>query len=131
MTKQQLEILEHALGVNQYGQGPMYRNDYCAGGDDVEVCKELIAMGYMIQHKTTDWLPYFNCSVTREGKKAVIEESPKPPKKTRSQLRMEEYRSFSDCYDCTFREFLDIQKTDWYKDMKNGTARASIFGDYI
>ncbi len=38
MTPRQLEILQHALGVDKYGQGDMYRNHFCAGGDDEAVC---------------------------------------------------------------------------------------------
>ena len=34
MTKRQLEILQHSLGVDQYGRGPQFRNHYCAGSDD-------------------------------------------------------------------------------------------------
>jgi hypothetical protein len=87
MTERQLEILQHTLGLDKYGQGPMYRNHFCAGGSDEEVCRELVALGYMVQHETTKWLPYFNCSVTDAGKEAVKRESPKPPKLTRSQKR--------------------------------------------
>lgn len=92
-TPRQLEILQHALGLDKYGQGRMYRNHFCAGGDDEQVCRELIALGYMQQHRTTEMLPYFNCSVTEVGKQAVARESPKPPKMTRSQKR---YQAFLD-----------------------------------
>ena len=91
MTSKQLEILQHSLGLDQYGQGNMYRNHFCAGEDDEAVCHELVALGYMQQHPATKWLPYFNCSVTEEGKQAVRRESPKPPKLTRSQKRYQEF----------------------------------------
>lgn len=91
LTKEQLHILQHSLGVDEYGQGPMYRNQFCAGGDDERICRELIVMGYMQQHQTTDWLPYFNCSVTTEGRAAARRESPKPPLLTRSQRRYREF----------------------------------------
>ena len=91
MTARQLEILQHGLGVDRYGQGPQYRNHFCAGGDDEATCRELVALGYMQQHRTTDWLPYFNCSVTEAGKLAVAQESPKPPKLSRSQRRYREW----------------------------------------
>ena len=92
MTPRQIEILQHALGLDQYGQGNMYRNHFCAGGDDESVCRELVAMGYMEQF-TREWLPYFNCLVTDAGKAAVKRESPSPPKLTRGQKR---YRAFLD-----------------------------------
>lgn len=104
MTAKQLEILQHALGVDQYGRGRMYRNHFCAGGDDEAVCRELVAMGYMCQHATTDVFPYFNCSVTDAGKRAMREASPKPPKLTRAQRR---YRAFLDSdTDLSFLEWL-------------------------
>ncbi|CAM5998730.1 unnamed protein product [Sphagnum balticum] len=123
MIPRQLEILQHALGVDKYGLTPkgftLYtRNRFCAGVADEPDCRELVAIGYMVQHETTDWLPYFNCSVTTEGMKAMHKASPAPPKVSRSAKRFEEYKSFSDAFDCTFRQWLDIRQTDWYKDMK-------------
>jgi hypothetical protein len=132
MTPRQLEIIQHTLGCDQYGKTahrdvpahpdyfPYHRNHFCAGASDEPDCRALVEIGYMQQHETTEWLPYFNCSVTKAGIEAMRRESPAPPKKTRSQLRFEEYRNFSDAYDCSFREFLRISKTDWYKDLKAG-----------
>jgi hypothetical protein len=91
MTPKQLEILQHSLGVDEYGQGEQYRNHFCAGEDDADTCRELIAVGYMAQHETTPWLPYFNCFVTAKGVAAMRAASPAPPKLTRSQKR---YRQF-------------------------------------
>ena len=91
MTERQLEILQHSLGLDQYGQGQMYRNHFCAGGSDEETCRELVALGYMVQHETTKWLPYFNCSVTDAGKEAIKRESPRAPRLSRGQKR---YRAF-------------------------------------
>jgi hypothetical protein len=47
----------------------------------------------MKQHLTTEVFPYFNCSVTEDGKRAMLAASPNPPKLTRSQRR---YREFLD-----------------------------------
>lgn len=91
MTAKQLEILQHALGVDHFGQGKMYRNHFCAGGGDVDICQELIDLGFMKLHRTTEVFPDFNCSVTETGKRAMIESSPKPPKLTRSQRRYREF----------------------------------------
>ena len=57
ITPAQLEILQHALGVDQYGRGEMYRNHFCAGGDDEATCRELVEMGYMATF-TRSYLPY-------------------------------------------------------------------------
>ena len=87
LTKRQLEILQHALGLDEYGQGRMYRNHFCAGGGDREICWSLVEIGYMKNHPTTTVFPYYNCSVTEAGIQAVRDESPPPPKLTRSQRR--------------------------------------------
>lgn len=127
MTSRQLEILQHALGVDQYGRNPRganlaydghSRNFFCAGAEDEPDCRELVALGYMEQRRTTQLYPYFNCVVTREGIKAMRVESPNPPKQTRSQKRFEEYRDCHDAFGWTFREFLANIQTDWYKEMR-------------
>jgi len=41
LSSKQLEILQHSLGVDQYGRGEMYRNHFCAGADDEPACREL------------------------------------------------------------------------------------------
>lgn len=90
LNDRQLEILQHALGVDQYGRGEMYRNHFCAGDADEDVCRELVAFGFMVTF-TRSYLPYYNCTVTEEGKAAMLEQSPKPPNLTRGQQR---YRAF-------------------------------------
>lgn len=90
LSPRQLEILQHSLGIDQYGQGSMCRNHFCAGGGDESVCRELVVMGYM-KTFTRSYLPYYNCTVTESGKAAVLAGSPKPPKLTRGQKR---YRAF-------------------------------------
>jgi hypothetical protein len=89
MTREQLHILQHSLGLDEYGQGNMYRNHYCGGEED---CRPLVALGYMKEHapgELTGGDPWFH--VTDAGKAAVLAESPKPPKLTRAQKR---YRAF-------------------------------------
>jgi hypothetical protein len=109
MTSEQLQILQHALGVNQYGETPKgftqyTRNYFAAGTRDEPICRELMALGYMQQHMKTELYPYLNCTVTEAGKKAMRDESPKPPKLSRSKLR---YLAWLDA-DCgmTFKEWI-------------------------
>jgi hypothetical protein len=116
MTKEQLQILQHSLGVDKYGLGRQYRNHFCPGGRDIDICKSLVILGYMEVYIAYDDSEVYR--VTDEGKKAVREESPKPDKKTRSQMRYREYLRVSDALNCTFGEFLKLQKTEWYKEMK-------------
>ena len=119
MTPRELEIIQHALGCDQYGKNshpqyrpgpehyPYYRNHFCAGARDEDDCKALVELGLMVQHETTTWLPYFNCSVTPAGIKAMRDESPAPPKLSRSQKR---YRAWLDA-DCgmTFFEWMKYE----------------------
>lgn len=108
MTTEQLQILQHALGVDQYGQGTMFRDYFAAGDDDEPICRELIALGYMRQVATTAVFQDFNCRVTTEGKAAMREASPKPPKLSRSQQR---YRAFLKAdTGWSFREWLRWEK---------------------
>jgi hypothetical protein len=102
-----LEILQHALGLDQYGQGASHRNYFCAGEGDEADCRELVAAGLMVEHGQRKWLPYYNCSVTEAGREAVNQHSPKPPKLTRSQQR---YRRFlaADC-GMRFREWIEYE----------------------
>lgn len=108
LSTRHLEILQHSLGVDQHGQGRMYRNHFCAGGGDEGACRELVQMGYM-RTFTRSYLPYYNCTVTEAGKAAMLEQSPKPPKLTRSQER---YRRFvqADTGE-SFREWLRRRPT--------------------
>lgn len=117
---EQLKILQHSLGTDQYGQLPKHhegRNYYGTDGDDPD-CNDLVALGYMDKGSPKSWTPDIFFTVTDAGKKAMREASPIPPKISRSTKRFAEYSSFSDAYDCTFREWLDISKTDWYKEMR-------------
>jgi len=110
LTANELHILQHSLGVDQYGQGQMYRNHFCAGEDDEPACRALVAKGFMKQHATTAMLPYFNCNVTDEGKRVMKERSPKAPILTRSQKR---YREFLDADSgVSFREWLGWRKSE-------------------
>jgi hypothetical protein len=41
-------------------------------------------------------------------------------RKMRSKERFQEYLRFSDAFECTFRQWLDIRKTDWYQRLSRG-----------
>jgi hypothetical protein len=114
ISPRQLEILQHALGADKYGRGKdvghgeFNRNHFCAGGEDEEVCRGLVALGLMREHRRTGIFPDYNCSVSEAGILAMRENSPKPPKLTRSQQR---YRRFLDAdSDMSFREWLEYEK---------------------
>ena len=91
LSSKQLDILQHSLGADRFGHGGGNRNHFCAGASDEPTCRELVALGYMREHVTTEVFPYYNCSVTDAGKAAMLAASPGPPKLTRSQHK---YRRF-------------------------------------
>lgn len=98
MKPELLQILQHSIGVDEYGQGNPYRNHFVAGGIDVDHCRELVDAGFMVERSAsvlTGGSPLFH--VTDAGKQAVALESPKPPKISRSKQRYLDYlRSDSD-----------------------------------
>lgn len=102
ITERQLSILQHSLGLDQYGKGRQYRNHYVAGGKDIDHCRELVGMGYMREHKIAPELtggsPCF--VVTDSGFEAVALFSPaKPPepKLARAQKRYRDYLRSESC----------------------------------
>lgn len=102
MEKELLHILQHSLGLDQYGQGRQYRNHYVAGGDDAKKCRSLVGQGYMQEHQATQLSggdPVF--TVTPAGIDYVSLNSPAPPQKpklTRSQKRYQEYLAADDWF---------------------------------
>ena len=112
----QLHILRHSLGLDDNGRGNQYRNYYvCGPGSDGWIdCLDLCHAGHM-QPRRSQLLPESEtCFVVTEAGKAAVEAA-KPPqiKTTRSQRRMQLFRSL-DC-GLSFREFL---KTSWAKGVK-------------
>lgn len=96
MTNEQLQILQHALGADQYGQWPKgnewYYRDYFIGEDPI--CEDLVALGHMNKfpgNAATGGDPCYR--VTGNGIVAMRQSSPRAPRLTRSQKR---YRDFLD-----------------------------------
>jgi hypothetical protein len=91
-----LHILQHALGLDDYGQGNAYRNRYVAtdGSDDFARCQAHVEAGRMVRHGPSDLFGggrSFCFVVTDAGRQYVRERSPKPPRLTRSQRRYREW----------------------------------------
>lgn len=108
MDKNLLQILQHSLGVDEFGHGVQYRNHFATGpgGKDFELCNALVDVGLMRDLGKRDIWGQMHCFiVTQQGIDAVAAESPKPPKLSRSQKRYQEYLEVGDCFD-NFRHFL-------------------------
>ena len=107
-----LKILQHSLGLNQYGEGRQYRNHFVTGpgSADYDDCLALVADGLMVERAGSEisgGYPVF--CVTQKGVDFVKSHSPaRPPEKklSRSQKR---YRAWlaSDC-GLPFAEWLGI-----------------------
>jgi hypothetical protein len=93
VTKEQLHILQHSLGVDEHGCGNQYRNHYVA--EPFAAMDELVDAGFMRDCGAGnpgfigEWMHTYQ--VTEAGKLAMIENSPPPPRLTRSQNRYREY----------------------------------------
>lgn len=52
--------------------------------------------------------------------KAEWTNRPMTPKRQAARARYEEFRAFSECWPCTFLEWLNTRNTQWYSDLKAG-----------
>lgn len=95
MSPEKLHILQHALGVDQYGRGSQYRSHFVTGegSDDHPACMELVSEGLMTRRDGST-LPFGGADlfhVTDAGRVAMARHSPCPPKLTQSQQRYRDY----------------------------------------
>lgn len=107
MNPKHIHILQHALGLDDFGQGRAYRNHYATGPecDSFADCTALADAGLMKAHGAVSmWGGMHGFTVTDAGRAAIREHSPKPPKLTRGQRRYREYLSADS--GATFCEFL-------------------------
>jgi len=115
-----LHVLQHALGLDDYGQGrydkkqtafDSYRNRYitepeCDGWD---LRMAHVEAGRMVRHEPREIFggPTSYCfCVTDAGKAFVISNSQKPPKVSRGRRRYLEWLEVSAAYDISFGEWL-------------------------
>jgi hypothetical protein len=106
-----LHILQHALGLDDYGQGNPYRNHYVIspGCDGWELCSAHVEAGRMVRHEPRAIFGGDDCYcfvVTEAGREHVHEHSPKPPKVSRAKSR---YRMW-------LRSNTDMAFGEWLKE---------------
>jgi hypothetical protein len=108
LSQQQLHVLLHTLGLNQYGQGNSYRNYFVTGpkSPDHQVCSSLVDLEMMANcghaGPITNYDDVFRA--TPKGECAAREQSPPAPKLTRSQNRYRQFLSADS--DMSFGEWL-------------------------
>jgi hypothetical protein len=110
-----LHILQHALGLDDYGQGEPYRNHFVTGPEcsDWPLCMAHFEAGRMERHEPRPIFgggDHYCFTVTAAGKAFVAERSPAPRKQTRAQQR----------YSAYLRSGCDMDFGDW---LKQGGAR--------
>lgn len=114
LTKTQLHILQHSLGVDDYGRGKQYRNHFVTGpvSHDFNDCRALSEAGLMKDHGADKMLcGGSHCfTVTPEGKDAVAKQSPVPPKISRSKQRYRDWLKSVDAHGYSFGDWLKLPK---------------------
>lgn len=109
-----LHILQHSLGVDQYGNGVQHRNHFVTGpgGKDHADCMALVEMGLMANRGSSALTGGSDCFiVTRAGKDYMSLNSPVPPpqpKLTKSKMRYQRYLEYGDMFD----RFIDFCRWD-------------------
>lgn len=94
MSETRLSILQHALGLDQYGQGSAYRSHYVSGPGSSEwpLLTEMANEGMLANFGSSEMYGGDYCfAVTDRGREYVRDNSPKPPKMTRSQRRYQDF----------------------------------------
>ncbi|PZU71094.1 hypothetical protein [Sphingobium sp.] len=86
-----LHVIQHSLGVDEFGRGEQHRNYFVTGegSTDHPICMEGVARGLM-EIRRAKYELYGGddvFAVTAAGKQWMAENSPQPPKLTRSQER--------------------------------------------
>ncbi|KQM92264.1 hypothetical protein ASE70_14905 [Sphingomonas sp. Leaf22] len=108
-----LTVLQHSLGVDQYGRGNQYRDHFVCGEghDSYAACCAAVAQGLMTRRESAlfgDNGSLFR--VTDAGRAWMAANSPAPPKLTRSQQRYQRYLDADTSL--TFREWLDYDRPE-------------------
>ena len=104
----ELHIMQHAIGVDQYGRGEQYRNHFVTGEDSIDwpICNALVERGLMTVRRKHHLSGGSDCFwLTDAGKQFVADNSPKPPKLSRGKERYQRYLEYGDGFD-NFRHFL-------------------------
>lgn len=109
MNSEQRETIRHSLGLDEYGHGREYRNFFMTSPDcaDGKLCDGLVEFGMMVRDPRypSEISGGDHCwHVTELGRSTFLAECPKPKKKTRAELRYDEFVS-ADC-GLTFGEWL-------------------------
>lgn len=110
MDAKQLHILQHSLGLDEYGRGTFYRNRFVTGvgSKDHADCMALYEQGFMTRVANVEMFGGDDIfTVTEAGKLAAVENSPSPPKLTRSQQNYQDWLNYDS--DLPFIEYVKMK----------------------
>lgn len=102
-----LDILQHAVGVDAFGQGRRYRNHFVTGEGSVDwpICLDAVTRGLMVRRESALTGGDSLFLVTAAGQHFVTDNSPAPPKRTRAQMRYARWLA-ADWFAGSFGEWL-------------------------
>jgi hypothetical protein len=109
---QALQVLQHSLGLDQYGKGKQTRNHFVTspGDSDWDECTAHVAAGRMTRHGPGELYGGDDCycfTVTPAGVSYVREHSPQPPKVSKGKALYQQWLDISDmCPDLSFGEWI-------------------------
>lgn len=110
----QLRILQHSLGVGDFGDKPSHRNHFVTGegSKDFACCQTLVAAGLMTRREPTALTGGDYCYlVTKAGVSFVAEHSPQRPPEPKLTRSQKNYRRWLEA-DCglSFAEWMGFGK---------------------
>lgn len=136
MNSKWLHILQHSLGLDQYGRPPegrkpccdddfpnCYRNNYCIGPNspDFSVLRDLVSAGLMTDRGAQSIYGGMHVfHVTQAGYDAVKQHSPRSPRLTKAQRRWRHFREVREAWGLSFKEYLNSPAR------KESEARAGV-----
>ncbi len=113
LTPQELHVLCHALGRDDYallpaGRVDEYRNHYDPGKEPpdevVEMMDKLVEAGLLQRYVCIGgWLMY---RVTDEGRRQAIKQAPPAPRQTQAARRYRKWQSTRDAHGLSFGQWL-------------------------
>ena len=109
ISAEQLHILQHALGIDRYGQGNPFRNHFVTGTGSLDwpQCNELVQRRLMSVRRNHPLSGGDDCFwVTDAGKQYVAKFSPKRPGATRNRSRKARNQRYLE-YGDGFKSFLE------------------------
>lgn len=110
MDAKQLHILQHSLGLDQYGRGTFYRNHFVTGegSKDHADCMALVGLGFMTVRSGNQLSGGDDVfRVTDVGRDAVVAESPSPPKLSAGKRRYQDWLAYDGSL--SFIEYLKMR----------------------